>query len=247
MESLPELLTFKEAFDPQISHAESKDWQFVQSRSHILGKGQEVHQPIQLPIQPIPVAFWWVRLNNFIAFRDLSPGRKYKENTCWGKMRWGHLFREIRNKKKIQESRTAAQLSSSKLCTFFNSFWRMLFVQTLNWLTNEKFQVSCYVILWNCCWGQEVVNLDWATLHRKCAALVQQGPKTRIAISCKKQNLCRISTSRDGRRRNKQAAPSALTAGIWKNFGFSEAKGEKVMWTRTTWYITCVHVSTQSR
>lgn len=26
--------------------------------------------------------------------------------------------------------------------------------------------------LWNYCWKQEVVNLDWATLHRKCAAFV---------------------------------------------------------------------------
>lgn len=50
------VLTSEVALDPQVSHAEAKDRQFVQTRANLLVEGQEVGQSVQLPVQPIPVA-----------------------------------------------------------------------------------------------------------------------------------------------------------------------------------------------
>lgn len=49
-------LTTEVALDSQVSHAEAKDRQFVQTSADVLRKGQELRQPVQLPVQPIPVA-----------------------------------------------------------------------------------------------------------------------------------------------------------------------------------------------
>lgn len=64
-------LTTAVAFDPQVSHAQSKDGEFVQTGANLLRKRQEFCQPLQLSIQPIPVALRWVGFNNVIAIRQL--------------------------------------------------------------------------------------------------------------------------------------------------------------------------------
>lgn len=63
------LLTAEVVLDSQVSHAEAKDRQLVQTRTDVLRKGQQVRQPVQLPVQPIPVALRRVRFN-FISVRD---------------------------------------------------------------------------------------------------------------------------------------------------------------------------------
>lgn len=73
------VFTFEEALHPQISHAETEDWQFVQARAHLLRKRQQVHQPVKLPVQPIPVALWRVGFNHCIALTDLLS-EEFKEN-----------------------------------------------------------------------------------------------------------------------------------------------------------------------
>lgn len=72
---LSELLTFKEVFDAQVPHAEAQDGQLVEPGAHVLGERQQVHQPVQLPVQPIPVALRRVGLDDFIAAGDLLPGK----------------------------------------------------------------------------------------------------------------------------------------------------------------------------
>lgn len=50
------ILTFEVALDPQVTHAEAQHRQLVQTRAHLPQEGQEVGQPVQLAVQPIPVA-----------------------------------------------------------------------------------------------------------------------------------------------------------------------------------------------
>ena len=50
------MLTFEVALGPQVTHAEAKHRQFVQTRADVPVERQELRQPVQLPIQPIPVA-----------------------------------------------------------------------------------------------------------------------------------------------------------------------------------------------
>lgn len=49
-------LTGEVALDPQVAHAEPQDGQLVQARANVVAEGQQVRQPVQLHVQPIPVA-----------------------------------------------------------------------------------------------------------------------------------------------------------------------------------------------
>lgn len=73
-------ITSEVALYPQVSHAEAKDWQFVQAGANIFGKRQQVRQPVQLPIQPIPVSLWRIWFNNLIAARDLLSEKQKEEH-----------------------------------------------------------------------------------------------------------------------------------------------------------------------
>lgn len=61
-------LTSEVALDPQVAHAEAKDGQLVQARANIVIEGQQVRQPVQLHVQPIPVALRGVGFDNSISF-----------------------------------------------------------------------------------------------------------------------------------------------------------------------------------
>lgn len=74
------LLTAEVALDSQVSHAEAKDRQLVQTRADVLRKGQQVRQPVQLPVQPIPVALRRVRFN-LISAQDLLSAEQM-ERKC---------------------------------------------------------------------------------------------------------------------------------------------------------------------
>lgn len=65
------ILTAAVALDPQVSHAQAEDGQLVQTGANLLGEGQEFCQPLQLSIQPVPVALRWVGFNNVAAIRRL--------------------------------------------------------------------------------------------------------------------------------------------------------------------------------
>lgn len=75
------LSTFEVALDPQVPHAEAEDRQLVQPGAHLLWKGQEVHEPVELPIQPVPVALGGVGLNHLPGIRDLLSGERRTEIT----------------------------------------------------------------------------------------------------------------------------------------------------------------------
>lgn len=64
-------LTVEVALDPQVSNTEAKDRQLVQAGAGLLGERQQVGQPVQLAVQPIPVALRRVRLSTFIALIEL--------------------------------------------------------------------------------------------------------------------------------------------------------------------------------
>lgn len=61
-------LTCEVALDPQVAHAEPKDRQLVQAGANVVAKGQQVRQPVQLHVQPIPVALRRVGLDHRISF-----------------------------------------------------------------------------------------------------------------------------------------------------------------------------------
>lgn len=64
-------LTIEVALDSQVSHAEAEHREFVQTGANLLGKRQELRQPVQLAVQPIPVAFGRVWFNNIVTVRGL--------------------------------------------------------------------------------------------------------------------------------------------------------------------------------
>lgn len=65
------ILTTAVALDPQVSHAQAEDGQFVQAGANLLRERQECCQPLQLSIQPVPVALRWVGFNNVTAIGQL--------------------------------------------------------------------------------------------------------------------------------------------------------------------------------
>lgn len=50
-------LTAEEALGTEVAGAEPQDRQLVQPGHHLLGEGQQPRQPLQLPVQPLPVPF----------------------------------------------------------------------------------------------------------------------------------------------------------------------------------------------
>lgn len=76
-------LTTAVAFDPQVSHAQAKDGQFVQTRANLLRERQEVCQPLQLSIQTIPVALRRVGFSDFIAIRRFLSMEETEGNLLW--------------------------------------------------------------------------------------------------------------------------------------------------------------------
>lgn len=76
MVSDPQLgLTIVVAFDSQVPDAESENWELVQTSANIVGEGQQVCEPIQFPVQPIPVALWRIGFDGFISFGDLLTAK----------------------------------------------------------------------------------------------------------------------------------------------------------------------------
>lgn len=50
-------LTAEEALGAEVAGAEAQDRELVQPGHHLLGEGQQPRQPLQLPVQPLPVPF----------------------------------------------------------------------------------------------------------------------------------------------------------------------------------------------
>lgn len=77
-------LTCEVALDPQVAHAEPKDRQLVQAGANVVTEGQQVRQPVQLHVQPIPVALRRVGLDHRISFGGglLPDGKTAKTTTA---------------------------------------------------------------------------------------------------------------------------------------------------------------------
>lgn len=69
-------LTVKEALDLQVPDAEAEHRQLVQPGPHLLGEGQQAGELVQLPVEPVSVAFGGVGLGSIGRRRFGAVGTK---------------------------------------------------------------------------------------------------------------------------------------------------------------------------
>lgn len=94
------ILTTAVVLDPQVSHAQAEDGQLVQTGANLLGEGQQLRQPLQLPVQPVPVALRRVGFNDVAAIRRLLSTQE-RRSFQFRFPFWGLLISSIRTTKGI--------------------------------------------------------------------------------------------------------------------------------------------------
>lgn len=75
--------TREEVLGSQVADAQAEDGELVQTGGDLLGERQQAGQPLQLPVQPVPMPFGRVGLGPF-SWWLLHPDQHY----TWRKRSW---------------------------------------------------------------------------------------------------------------------------------------------------------------